>query len=146
MAVGNLLHGLQLLVSCGKGGFQAGDLAEPALAAGLGDAGLEVIADLQQPGLLCWIRPKLRAPDATVFMSAQGAEVPGADPECHLAELEMVQELVPLFGCEIPVLFAGTQGAAAGDEGPVVGDDVFGVDRGVSHRGSKIGMFYMRVI
>jgi hypothetical protein len=52
----------------------------------------------------------------------------------------VVQELVPFFGSEVAVFFAGAQGAAAGDEGPVVGDDVFGVGRGVSHRGSKIGM------
>ena len=82
--------------------------------------------------------PKFR--ETTVLMNARSPEVPGADPEGDLAELEVVQELVPFFGAEVAVLFAGAQGAAAGDEGPVVGDDVFGVDRGVSHRGSEIGV------
>ena len=62
-------------------------------------------------------------------MLARSPEIPGADAQGDLAEFEVVQELVPFFGAEIPVFFAGTQGAAAGDEGPVVGDDVLGVDR-----------------
>lgn len=64
MAGGDLLHGLEFVVGGFEGGFQAGDLAEPAFAAGFGDAGLEVVADLQQPGFLGRVRPKLRAPDA----------------------------------------------------------------------------------
>jgi hypothetical protein len=73
-------------------------------------------------------------------MNTWSAKVPGADPESDLSELEVVQELVPLFRGEIAVLFAGTQGAPSGDEGPVVGDDVFGIDGGIPHRGSEIGM------
>ena len=140
MAVGDPVHGLEFLFGGLEGRFQAGDLAEPAFAAGFGDAGLEVVADLQQPGLLGWVRPELRASDTAVLMNTRGAKVPGADPKSDLAEFEVVQELVPFFGGEVAVFFAGAQGAPAGNEGPVVGDDVFGVDRGVSHRGSEIGM------
>ena len=140
VAAGDLVHRVELLLGGLESGFQPGDLAEPAFAAGLGDAGLEVVADLQQPGFLGRVRPKLRAPDTAVLMNAWGAEVPGADPKSDLPELEVVQELVPFVGGEVAVLFAGAQGASAGDEGPVVGDDVLGVDRGISHRGSEIGM------
>ena len=140
MAVGDPVHGLEFLFGGLEGRFQAGDLAEPAFAAGFGDAGLEVVTDLQQPGCLGWVRSELRAPDTAVLMSTWGAEVPGADAEGDLAEFEVVQELVPFFGGEVAVFFAGAQGATAGDEGPVVGDDVFGVDRGVSQRGSEVGM------
>jgi hypothetical protein len=66
VAAGKLAHGAELLPGRLKGGFQAADLAEPALAAGLGDAGLEVVADLQQPGFLGRVRPKLRAPDTAL--------------------------------------------------------------------------------
>jgi hypothetical protein len=57
VAGGDLLHGLEFLLGGFEGGFQAGDLPEPALAAGLGNAGFEVVADLRQPGLLGRVRP-----------------------------------------------------------------------------------------
>ena len=57
MAGGDLLHGPEFLGGGFEGGFQPGDLAEPAFAAGLGDAGLEVVADLGQPGFLGRVRP-----------------------------------------------------------------------------------------
>src|SRR5271169_2249761 len=73
-------------------------------------------------------------------MGARSAEVPGADAQGDLAELEVVQELVPLAGGEVTVFFAGAESASPGDEGPVVGHDVLGVDRGIPHGGSEIGM------
>lgn len=66
MAAGDLVHGLEFLFGGLKTGLQAGGLAGPAFAAGFGDPGLEVVADLQQPGFLGWIRPELRAPDAAL--------------------------------------------------------------------------------
>ncbi len=54
---GELLHGPEFLLGGFEGGFQSGDLSEPALAAGLGDAGLKVVADLGQPWFLGRIRP-----------------------------------------------------------------------------------------
>jgi len=52
----------------------------------------------------------------------------------------MVKELVPFAGREVTVFLARAKGAAPGDEGPVVGDDVLGVDRGISHGGPEIGV------
>jgi hypothetical protein len=47
----------------------------------------------------------------------------------------MGEEFVPFSEGEVTVFLAGPLGPAAGDEGPVVGDHVFGVDRGVAHSG-----------
>ena len=98
VAVGDPVHSLEFLFGGLEGRFQAGDLAEPAFAPGFGDAGLEVVADLQQPGFLGRVRPKLRASDTAVLMNTRGAEVPGADSKGDLPEFEVVQELVPFFG------------------------------------------------
>ncbi len=76
-AVGGSVHGLEFLFGGLEGRFQ-GDLAEPVFAAGFGDAGLEVVTDLLQPGFLGWVKPELRVPDAAVFMNT-GAEVPDTD-------------------------------------------------------------------
>jgi len=57
VTAGDLFHDLEFLLGGFEGGFQAGDLSEPALAAGTGDAGLEVVADLRQPGFLDRVRP-----------------------------------------------------------------------------------------
>ena len=67
-------------------------------------------------------------------MGAPSAEVPRADAQGDLAELEVVQELIPLVRREVTVFFAGAEGAPAGDEGPVVGHDVLGVDRAFAGR------------
>jgi hypothetical protein len=64
-----------------------------------------------------------------MLMDARSAEVAGAHPELDLAELEVAEELVPLGWAEVTVFLAGAQSAAAGDERPVAGDDVLGVDR-----------------
>lgn len=57
VAGGELLHGAEFLVGGFEGGFQSGDLSEPALTAGFGDAGLKVVADLGQPGFLGRVWP-----------------------------------------------------------------------------------------
>lgn len=79
MAVRELVHGVQLLFGGGEGGFEARDLAEPALALGLGDAGMQVVADLDKAVPLLGVRPKLRA---------RRAKVAGAYTEGDLAQLE----------------------------------------------------------
>ncbi len=66
-------------------------------------------------------------------MLARGRVVAAARPQGDLAQLEVGQEFVPLGGGELAVLLAGPLGSAAGDEGPVMGDHVLRVDRGIAH-------------
>lgn len=57
VAGGDLLRGLKFLLGGFESCFQPCDLSEPALAAGFGDAGFEVGADLGQPRFLGGVRP-----------------------------------------------------------------------------------------
>jgi hypothetical protein len=73
-------------------------------------------------------------------MRARGAEITAADAEGDLPQLEVGQELLPLRCGELAVFLAGPLSPAPGDECPMVGDYVLGVDRGVAHRGVKDGV------
>jgi hypothetical protein len=84
---GDLVHGVEFPAGGFEGGFQADDLAEPALAASLGDAVLEVVADLQQPGLLCWVGAELRAPDAPLTEHSPAFRQVTARFWCEVASL-----------------------------------------------------------
>jgi hypothetical protein len=79
---------VQLLIGGGEGGFEPGDFAEPTLALCLSDAGLQVVANLDEAFPLGWVRPKLWASDAAMLMRARGAEVTSADTEGDLTQLE----------------------------------------------------------
>jgi hypothetical protein len=57
--------------------------------------------------------------------------------ELDLAAFEVAEELVPLGVGGLPVLLAGPRGAPAGDEGPVVLDDLVVVDGDVGLRGGQ---------
>src|SRR6266702_4177759 len=61
-------------------------------------------------------------------MDARRGECAGAGAHGHLPLLEMGEEGVPLFVGGSTVFLAGPGRAAAGDEGPVAGDDLLGVD------------------
>src|SRR5712691_59949 len=139
-AGGELAHGFQLLRGGGQSGLDRGDLAEPALVPGLLEPVGEVSADLLQARHLGRVNPEEGTSDTGVFMRTWRSVVTAADPEGDLAQLEVGQELVPFGNGELPVFFAGPFGPAAGDERPVVGDHVLGVDRGVPHRGVKNGV------
>ena len=60
----------ELVLGAGEADLEALDLAEPAFAFGLGDAGVQVVADLLEPASLRGVRPQERAPDASVLMDA----------------------------------------------------------------------------
>ena len=68
------------------------------------------------------------------------SEVAAAGLQGDFPQLEVGEELVPFGGGEVTVFFAGPLGAAAGDERPRVGDDAFGVDRGLAHGGVQQGV------
>jgi len=52
LVAGALVDLGELVVGSGEADFEAFDLAEPAFAFGLGDAGVQVLADLFEPGSL----------------------------------------------------------------------------------------------
>jgi hypothetical protein len=54
----------ELVVGAGEADLETFDLAVPAFAFGLGDAGKQVFADLFQPCSLRWVWPRERTSDA----------------------------------------------------------------------------------
>ncbi|MDT2010258.1 hypothetical protein FXW78_54615 [Rhodococcus opacus] len=68
----------EFLFGTGETDLEAFDLAEPALACGLCDAGSQVVADLGDSVSLGWVRPQQAAPQATVLM-----DFPGNLPCCR---------------------------------------------------------------
>ncbi|MFY4716955.1 hypothetical protein [Streptomyces sp. LaBMicrA B280] len=124
-----IAHGGELLFRGGEAGLDRGDLAKPSLLLGLLEPVVQVRVDLLQAGHLLEIGPQDGAADAGVFMDAGGAEVTCADAEGDLPQLEVGQEVLPFLRGGLAVLLPGSQRPAAGDEGPVVVDDVLGIDR-----------------
>ncbi|MET7312183.1 MULTISPECIES: hypothetical protein [unclassified Streptomyces] len=125
---------MELLGCGGHGGLDRGDLTEPALLLGLLETVGEVGVDLLQSGQLVWVDPEEWASDARISVLARRSVVAAAVSERDLSQLEVGEELVPFGSGELTVFVAGPLGAAAGDEGSVMRDHVFGVDRGVRHR------------
>ena len=64
-----------------------------------------------------------------MLVDAGGSVVARADAERDLAEFEVGDELVPFLRREVAVFLAGSELPTTGDVGPVVRDDVLGVDR-----------------
>ena len=52
MTLDEFMHGLELALCCGEGGFKSSDFTAPAAAMGFVDAGLKVRDDLLQSVLL----------------------------------------------------------------------------------------------
>ncbi len=75
----------ELVVGAGEADLEAFDLAEPAFAFGLVDAGKQVFADLFQPCPLRWVWPQERTSDA------------------GLTEMILVSVIEPLSGGSRPV-------------------------------------------
>jgi hypothetical protein len=95
---------LGVFVDLGEFGFGAGetdleafDFAEPAFVLGFGDAGGEVVADLDQAGSLGGVGPQERASDTGVFMDAGRSECPTAGADGDLAPREAPEELLPFL-------------------------------------------------
>ena len=100
----------------------------------------EIGMDLLQTRQLGRVNPKEWASDTGIFVLARRSVVSTAGSESDLPQLEVGEDLLPFGGGELTVFLAGPLGAAAGDEGPVMRDHVFGVDRGVPHRGVDRGV------
>ncbi|MFF5675990.1 hypothetical protein ACFY8S_38870 [Streptomyces hygroscopicus] len=96
----------ELLLGSGETDAQSLDFAEPALAFGFGDAGGEVVADVDQPCSLSRIRSEERASDTSVLMNARCSEGACAGTDGNLPFLEVGEESVPFFvgGGSVPSL------------------------------------------
>src|SRR5882757_1736154 len=116
----------QFVHGAGQADLESFDLAEPAFALGFGDAGVEVVADLEQSGLLGGIGPQEWASDAGVLMNAVAAEGSAAGADGYLAPFEMAQELFPFRVGGCPVLLGGSLLATAGQERKVRLDGLVG--------------------
>lgn len=131
--VGAPLHLGQFVFGAGEADFEAFDFTKPSLLAGFNDTGLEVVADLEQAGLLVWVGPEQGASDAGVFVDAVAAERAAAGPGRYLAALEVSEELLSFLGAGLAVFLARSQDAAPGDKRPVEGDGFLRIDGLVSH-------------
>src|SRR6516225_5232919 len=85
----------ELVVGAGQADLQSLHFSGPALASGLGDAVVEVAADLLQAGALRWGWPQERASDTGVLMNARRAESACACPDGYFSFLEVGEECVP---------------------------------------------------
>jgi hypothetical protein len=106
VAVGAPVELGELVVGAGEADLEALDLAEPAFAFGLGDAGQQVVADLLQSGSLRRVWSQERTSDTSMLMNAGTSKSAGAGPDGHLPLLEMSKESVPLFFGGGSVFFA----------------------------------------
>lgn len=95
------------------------DFSEPAVAAGFADAVAEVLDDLDDAATLAGVDLEDRAADAGVFVLAGGSVGPSAGAEGHLAELEVLLEVLPLRRSRLAVFLLGTFGPAPVEEAPV---------------------------
>ncbi len=82
------------MVGAVEADLESFDFAEPALTLCFGDAGGEVVADLDEPLALGGIGPEHRAADAGVLVDAGSAERPAAGAGGDLAAFEVAEDLV----------------------------------------------------
>ena len=130
----------QLLTRSGEADGQALHLAGPTVAACFVDPGPQIALNLEQAGVLGWIGAKHRAADAGVLVDTRGAERAPTGAQRDFAPLEVSEELLPLRITGGAVFLTGPGGPAAGDEGAVTHDGLFGIDRLVTHCGVDVGM------
>ena len=139
-AGGDLVHLGELVPGAGEADLQSLGLAEPAGRFGLSDAGGQVAADLSEAGTLGGVGAQQRAAQAGVLVDARGVVGAAAVAEGDLAALEVAEEIGPFLIGRGPVLPGRAQCPAAGDERPVAVDDLFGVDRLISHGGIDVAV------
>jgi hypothetical protein len=88
-------EGDELGGGCGEADLESFDLAEPALLAGFGDAGVQVVADGGQAGPLGRVGAQQGAADAGVFVDARCLIGAAAVAQGDLAAFEVAGELGP---------------------------------------------------
>src|SRR5439155_14373395 len=118
----------ELVFCAGEADLESLDLTGPAFSLGFGDAGDEVVADLDEALPLGGIGPEHWASDARMFVDARGAEGSAACTSGYLAAFEVAEELGPFLVGGVAVFLGGSQGPPAGEERQVRLDGFFGVD------------------
>ena len=98
----------EFVVGAVEADLESFDVAEPALALCFGDAGGEVVADLDEPLAVSGVGPEHRAADAGVLVDAGGAERSAAGAGGDLAAFEVAEELGPLVDGWDAVFLAGS--------------------------------------
>ena len=136
----HLVELVELLAGSGKADLETVSFAEPSLVPGFGDAGNQVVANLDEAATLGQIRPQQRAAHTGVFVDARRGVGTTARAECDLASFEVAEEFLPLLFGGHAVFGAGAQRSPAGDEGAVAIDHLFGIDGLVSHGRVDIAM------
>jgi hypothetical protein len=128
LAGDELVHLGELGGRGGEADFESFGFAGPVVLLGLGDAVLQVVANVGQAGPLGRVGPQEGAADTALLVDAAGSVSAAAVAERDPAALEVAEEFFPFGVSGGAVFVAGAQGAAAGDECPVTVDDLFGVD------------------
>ncbi|MEW2567801.1 hypothetical protein [Streptomyces sp. NPDC047070] len=118
----------EFLLCFGKAHLEPFHIAEPSFAFGFGDAGEEVVADLDETVTLGGVGPEHRAADAGVLVDAGSAESAAACADGDLASLEVAEEFLPFVVGRDAVFLAGAGGPAAGQESHVRLDRLLGID------------------
>ena len=97
----------EFVFGAGEADFESFEFAEPGFVFGLGDAGLQVVADLGQSWSLGRVGPEHGTANAGMFMDAWGGECAGAGADGYLASFEMAEELGPFLVGRDAVFVAG---------------------------------------
>ena len=106
--MGSLVYLDEFVLGAGEADSESFDFAEPAFAFGLGDAGLQVVADLYQPWPLGRVGPEHGTANTCMFMDAWGGECAGAGADGYLASFEVAEELAPFLLGGDTVFVAGS--------------------------------------
>src|SRR6266446_8040705 len=118
----------ELVFGAGEADLESFGFAEPAFAAGFGDAGGDVVADLGDAVTLGGLWPVQGAPEAAVLVDARGGEGAAAGAGGDFAAFEVAEEFFPFGVGGGAVFLGGPQCPAAGEEGQVGLDGLVGVD------------------
>lgn len=138
--VGDLIDLFEFVTGGVEADLESFDFTEPSLLTGFGDAGDEVVADVDEAVPFGRVGPQEGTAQAGVFVDAGSGVGTAASAEGEFAVLEMTEELVPLLLGGHPVFLGRAQRTPSGDERAVPIDDFLGIDGLVSHGGVDVAV------
>lgn len=121
--VGDLIDLFEFVTGGVEADLESFDFTEPSLLTGFGDAGDEVVADVDEAVPFGRVGPQEGTAQAGVFVDAGSGVGTAASAEGEFAVLEMTEELVPLLLGGHPVFLGRAQRTPSGDERAVPIDD-----------------------